>query len=158
VKVQEEIDPRGALDEIERVRANVRRSSRWAGRLLLVMGVGSIAYWAAMLLGPGAVQTVAGWGWGLFVVSAIIFAFRQGVYDPVTHRLQWPVTGLYALTTIGAVLFGLYVLPEDDRGPGWVAAAVAVSVIAGLPLIIGGWRVLHLTSDRHDGREVDGRR
>lgn len=92
------------------------------------------------------------------MVGAIVFAFRQGVYDPVTYRLQWPLAGLYALTTIGATLFGLYVLPEGDLGPGWVAAAAAVSVIAGLPLILGGWRVLRVTDDRLDGREVSGRR
>ncbi|MCG5216577.1 hypothetical protein [Streptosporangium sp. KLBMP 9127] len=130
-----------ALRRISQVSGDVRRSSRWVGRWMLVAGLLSTVYWVAMLLGPGPVQTAAILGWGSFVAGSFLYIFRKGVYSRLAMRLQWPVAAAYLGTVTLATLFSMFVLPGDPGG-GWAALAAAVAIMASAPLLWGAWRLL----------------
>ncbi|GAA5086466.1 hypothetical protein HNP84_003524 [Thermocatellispora tengchongensis] len=137
-----DITPDAALREIDRVSGSVRRSTRWAGRWLLVLGLGTIVYWLVMLLGPGSLAVVAAWAWIAFTIAGCVYVFRKNVYDRLTWRLQWPVTGAYVLAVVLTVLFA-NVMPEREPLPaGWVLAAVLAAVLCGTPPLYGAWRLL----------------
>lgn len=131
-----------ALREIGRVSDTVQRSSRWGGKWFLVMGIASAVYWTAMLFGPDSIRHVAVWGWIAFTVASCVYVFRQGVYNRLLCRLQYPIAGMYLLTMTGAMLFGMLLLPESDLGPGWIAAGLGVALLSGAPLLYGAWRLL----------------
>ncbi|MDF5755621.1 hypothetical protein [Spongiactinospora sp. TRM90649] len=130
-----------ALRRIDEVGGTVRRSGKWAGRWVLTMGLAAIPYWLVMLLGDDTVKDIAGWAWIVFVALSFGYVFRQRVYSRSAWRLQWPIAFGFVGTCTVAVLFSIFLMP-DDPDALWTALAVLVSLVAGAPPIYGGWRLL----------------
>lgn len=135
------MSPDQALSEIDRVDRRVRHSSRGAGWYFVITGLATIAYWPAMFLGDDPVPDVAAVGWVVLTVVSTVYWVRRRVHNPLVRRLNGPITGAYVVTMLAAFAFCVFVMPERPA-PGWVAALVIVSVVAALPLLYAGWRVL----------------
>ncbi|WP_158578994.1 threonine/serine exporter family protein [Spongiactinospora rosea] len=131
-----------ALREIDQIGGSVRRSGRWASRWMLVLGIGAVVYWLAMLLGGETLRDIAGWGWLVFVACSVIYVFRQRVFSRAVWRLQWPVAAGFVLTSAAATLFAAFLMP-DEPGPLRIPLAVLIAVVAGAPPIWGGWLLRH---------------
>ncbi|GAA0355578.1 hypothetical protein GCM10009530_00820 [Microbispora corallina] len=76
----------------------------------------------------------------LLTILITVYWYRRRVHDRLVARLNGPLTAAYTIT-MAAFAFGVFLLP-DHPAPVWVTALVAVSVVAGLPLVWGAWRLL----------------
>src|SRR5205823_2930976 len=98
------------------------------------------AYWPAL-----AVMARRWWvdvqyshGFLVPVFAVALLWFRRGLYQPGQARPQWwglPVLG----TALGMYLYGSYVYKQ------WYEAISLVPCLAGLCLLLGGWKLLHWT-------------
>ncbi|GII33220.1 hypothetical protein [Planotetraspora mira] len=140
MNAEERLSPVQALREIDRVDRHVRRSAQGAGRLFLIMGLCTMVYWPAVSLGRGVVAGLAGAGWIVLTIASCVYWSRMRVRDRYVMWINGRVTVAYVLTTLLVFVFVEVILP-DDRGPGWIAALVAVSVFAGSPLVYAAWRI-----------------
>ncbi|MEZ0072249.1 hypothetical protein [Planotetraspora sp. GP83] len=137
----EELSPDQALQEIGRVDQRVRHSARGGGWMFLIMGVATVAYWPAMFLGRGLVPLAGGVGWVALTIALCVYCTRRRVHDRLFNRTSRSVTAAYAVTTFLVFVFGTFLMPERPS-PGWITTLVAISLIAGLPPMYAGWRIL----------------
>ncbi|WP_203882692.1 hypothetical protein [Planotetraspora kaengkrachanensis] len=138
--MEEELSPGQALDEIDRVDRQVRRSARAVARLFLILGLCSMVYWPAVSLGRGLVAGLAGAGWIVLTIASCVYWSRMRVHDRYTMWINSRASAAYVLATLVVFVFVTVFLP-DDRGPGWIAVLVAVSVLVGSPLVYAAWRI-----------------
>ncbi|GAA1509487.1 hypothetical protein GCM10009677_47990 [Sphaerisporangium rubeum] len=136
-----------ALEEIERMRGKVRRSSRWVGWLYLFWGVSAVVYWSLMFLGGSTVRMAAAIAWLVLTAGSFVFIHRQRVHGSGMDRLQYVITFTWLGTMVGAALAGSYVLPDEPTG-WWVVAAVAVAGAAAVPVLYGAWRLRPWAGER----------
>ncbi|GAA3825518.1 hypothetical protein GCM10022226_52810 [Sphaerisporangium flaviroseum] len=139
MNASEELSPGDALQEIDRMRRHVGRSTRWTGWLFLIWGFSAVTYWSAMFFVP-AWRAFAGVAWLIMTILSTVYVYRQGVYGHGYTRLQGTVTIAWVITMAGAALTGMYVLPGDPSG-WWIALGVTVAVVAALPVLYAGWRL-----------------
>ncbi|MFC4590917.1 hypothetical protein [Sphaerisporangium corydalis] len=135
----DDLSPGDALAEIGRVRRRVGRSASWTGWQYLVWGLAALCYWPAMLLGHRAVAAAAAIAWVVMTVASVVYSYRQGVYGREYVRDMHWVTNAWVVTMFGAAGFGL-LMPKDPSG-WWIPAALAVSVLAALPVLYAAWRL-----------------
>jgi hypothetical protein len=140
MNAEEGLSPDQALREIDRVDRHVRRSARGVAHLFLILGLCSMVYWPAVALGRGVIAGLAGAGWVVLTIASCVYWARMRVRDRYVMLINGRVSVAYILTTLLAYAFVAVVLP-DARGPGWIAALVAVSVLAGAPLVYAAWRI-----------------
>ncbi|GAA4582019.1 hypothetical protein GCM10023194_15280 [Planotetraspora phitsanulokensis] len=140
MNAEEGLSPGQALEEIDRVDQEVRRSARGVARLFLILGLCTMVYWPAVSLGRGLVAGLAGAGWIVLTIASCVYWSRMRVRDSYTMRINSRVSAMYVLATVVVFAFVALVLP-DDRGLGWIAALVALSVLAGSSLVYAAWRI-----------------
>jgi hypothetical protein len=141
VNADERLSPDQALREIDPVDGHVRRSARGVALLFLIMGLCTMIYWPAMFLGTGWVPAVAGGAWIVLTIASCVYWARIRVHDRLVARVNGIVTAAYVVTTLIVFLFGTLVLPHP-LATGWIVALIAISVVAGLPLIYAAWWIL----------------
>ncbi|MBX6385646.1 MAG: hypothetical protein IRZ07_22165 [Microbispora sp.] len=135
------ITPDEALREIGRVGERVRHSSRGPGWAYLFMGLATMVYWPAMSLGAQPLPLLAGAGWVVLTVALCMYWTRLRVHDRLLTRISRPVSAAYVVATTVPFVVGIWLLP-DQPTTGWTAALIAVSVLAGLPPVYGGLRLM----------------
>ncbi|MEV4459140.1 hypothetical protein [Microbispora sp. NPDC049633] len=135
------LTPDEALREIGRVDRRVRYSSRGPGRAYLLVGLATMVYWPAMFLGFHPLPLIAGIGWIVLTVALCVYMARLRVHDRLMKRINGPVSAAYVLTMMLPFVVGVWMLPDRPTA-GWTAALVALSVLAGLPLVYGGLRLM----------------
>ncbi|GIH60041.1 hypothetical protein [Microbispora siamensis] len=133
--------PDEALQEIGRVGRRVRHSSRGPGRAYLFVGLATMVYWPAIFLGGHPLPLIAGLGWVVLTVALCVYWARLRVHDRLMKRINGPVSVAYVMTMAVPFVVGVWLLP-DRPAAGWTAAFAALSVLAGLPLVYGGLRVM----------------
>jgi len=129
--------PQAALDELDRVGQAVRLRSRWYGWFLLVLGAGTIAYYAAVGLVDRefVVLSLLAVGWIAFILALNAWADRQPVLRRGLRRLWRPLLAVYFALAGATVLAGTTLL--DDQPGRW-----ALGIIPALPCFAGAWLVL----------------
>ncbi|WP_245966975.1 hypothetical protein [Sphaerisporangium album] len=127
-----------ALAEIGRMRRSVGRSATSMGWLYLAWGVAALLYWPAIFFAPSPVPRVAALAWMALTVLSLVYACRLGVYDRA--RMHSRVAAVWVAAMVGVALFGLYVIPEHPSG-WWVAAGLAATILAALPVLYAAWRL-----------------
>jgi hypothetical protein len=140
MNAEQRLSPDQALREIDRVDQQVRKSAHGVGRLFLIMGLFSMVYWPAMSLGRGVLAGLAGAGCLVLTAASCVYWARMRVHDRYVMWINGRVTVVFVATTLVTFAFVSFVLP-DDPGPGWIAAVVVVSVLAGSPLVYAARRI-----------------
>ncbi|WP_169944145.1 hypothetical protein [Microbispora sp. H11081] len=138
---EERLTPDEALQEIGRVDQRVRRSSRGPGRAYLFVGLATMVYWPAMFLGFPPVPMIAGIGWIVLTIALCAYMARLQVHDRLMKWINGPISAAYVLTMTLPFVVGVLLLPDEPTG-GWTAVVVGLSVLAGLPLVYGGLRLM----------------
>ncbi|MEU8174273.1 hypothetical protein AB0C14_15450 [Microbispora hainanensis] len=133
--------PDEALQEIGRVDRRVRHSSRGPGRAYLLVGLATMVYWPAMFLGGRPLPFLAGVGWIVLTVALCVYWARLRVHNRLLKRINGPITAAYVVTMMVPFVVGVWLRPDRPTA-GWTAVLVAVSVLAGLPLVYGGLRLM----------------
>jgi hypothetical protein len=137
------LTPREALSEIGRVGGRVRGEGRWASRLFLVFGVGTLVYWPVMHLVegdlvPSAAGTAAGAAWFVLTAWGLWYTFKQPVYGRAVRRQEVPVTIAYLAGVVGNLVLWDVLAPE--RGAAAVLVALGLALAASAPCFYGAWR------------------
>lgn len=135
------ITPHEALQEIGRVGRQVRDSSRGPGRAYVIVGLATMVYWPAIFLAGHPVPLIAGLAWIVLTIALCVYWARLRVHDRLMKRINGRISAAYVVTMALPFVFGVWLLPERMTA-GWTAALLALSVLAGLPLVYGGLRVL----------------
>ncbi|TQS29945.1 cytochrome d ubiquinol oxidase subunit II [Microbispora sp. KK1-11] len=137
----DDFTPDEALQEIGRVGRRVRSSSRGPGRAYLFVGLATMVYWPVIFLGGHPLPLLAGLGWIVLTVALCVYWARLRVHDRLMKRINGPVSAAYVVTMTLTFVVGVWLRPDRPTA-GWTAALVALSVLAGLPLVFGGLRVV----------------
>ncbi len=126
------------LEELDRVGRVVRDRSRWYRRQLLLLGLGTIVYYAAVnLAAPASTSIVVmlALGWTGFVAALAWWARSQPVMWRGMRRLRILLMTLYFALVAATLLLNTTVL--HDAPWRW-----ALGVIPALPCLVGAWAVL----------------
>ncbi|MEV4324368.1 hypothetical protein AB0J37_19225 [Microbispora rosea] len=133
--------PDEALQEIGRVGQRVGSSSRGPGRAYLFVGLATMVYWPAMFLGGYPLPLLAGAGWIVLAVALCVYWARLRVHNRLLKKINGPVSAAYVVTMMVPFVVGVWLRPDRPTA-GWTAVLVALSVLAGLPLVYGGLRLM----------------
>ncbi|WP_326636557.1 hypothetical protein OG884_24450 [Streptosporangium sp. NBC_01755] len=140
----DDLTPEEALRQIGEVDRRPRRPARVAGLLYALLGLGTIAYWPIMYLGPGWSRATAGVAW---IVLTFVFAWHLGRMRVQDREVTWvnkftgPVTVTYFVAFLAVFVFGTFFRPDDPDG-GWIATLVTLAACASIPPFYAAWRVL----------------
>ncbi|WP_405084250.1 hypothetical protein [Microbispora sp. NBC_01389] len=129
--------PDEALREIGRMDRQVRRSARGPGRAYLIMGLATMVYWPVMFLGSGVWPSIGGLGWIAMTIALCAYWARLRFHDRLLQRIRGPVTVAYVVTMALPFVYGIWLMPHP-RTAGSAAVLLALSVLAGLPVLYGG--------------------
>ncbi|WP_182886347.1 hypothetical protein [Microbispora sp. H10885] len=129
--------PDEALREIGRVDRQVRRSARGPGRAYLLVGLATMVYWPVMFLGGGVWPLIGGLGWIALTVALCVYWARLRVHDRLLKRVRKPVEAAYVVTMPLPFVYGVWLMPPTLT-VGSTVVLLALSVLAGLPLVYGG--------------------
>ncbi|WP_405140600.1 hypothetical protein OG589_26985 [Sphaerisporangium sp. NBC_01403] len=135
-----------ALKEIGRMRQQIGRSAKWAGRMYLVWGVATVFYWSAMFFGPLTLRIVAMIAWVAMTALSLVYVYMQRVHGRGISRFQFLVALPWGAVMVGAAFFASLV-PKSPSG-WWLPAGIAVAVVAATPVLYAGWRLHTWERDR----------
>ncbi|MEU7692402.1 hypothetical protein OHB01_21760 [Microbispora hainanensis] len=119
----------------------VRHSSRGPGRAYLLVGLATMLYWPAMFLGGRPLPMLAGVGWIILTVALCVYWARLRVHNRLLKQINRPISAAYVVTMMVPFVVGMCLRP-DRPDTGWTVVLVALSVLAGLPLVYGGLRLM----------------
>ncbi|KAA9375728.1 hypothetical protein F5972_26405 [Microbispora cellulosiformans] len=128
--------PDEALREIGRMDRQVRRSTRGPGRAYLLVGLATMVYWPVMLLGGGVWPLIGGLGWVVLTITLCVYWARLRVHDRLLQRVRKPVEAAYVVTMALPFVYDVWLMPPRPTA-GSTVALLALSVLAGLPLVYG---------------------
>ncbi|MEU0465583.1 hypothetical protein ABZ215_16405 [Amycolatopsis sp. NPDC006131] len=132
----DELDPREALDTIDRVGRRVRRERWWYVAATAVMAVFTAACYIGLIAAPAAVGDLVLPGVLVVVVLTGLIGLRLRVIDRAAARLEnaavWASVGL----AVPTMLLDKFLVPE-----GFTPWAVPAGVLPALPFIVLAWRV-----------------
>ncbi|GAA4208722.1 hypothetical protein [Microbispora amethystogenes] len=146
--------PDEALQEIGRMDRQVRRSARGPGRAYLLVGLATMVYWPVMFLGGGVWPLVGALGWVVLTITLCVYWAALRVHDRLLKRVRKPVEAAYVVTMALPFVYGVWLMPSTLT-VGSAAVLLALSVLAGLPLVYGAFLLMRdspagapLTRDR----------
>ena len=133
------MDPRSALDQAERLGAEVRRRARWHGWTWLVIAVLSPVFLIAT--GTDALpRELAFWLAVAFMLVAgglAIWEGRRGVTGRATAAVDRPAMWAYVTAM---VVVALVTIAVDITGtPAWF---VVLAMVPAVPGLVAAWRIL----------------
>jgi hypothetical protein len=132
-----EIDPRTALQEIDRVDRRVRRGRWWQVASALLAAVFLATFYIGLKAYPGTANGLVIPGFLVAFAVLGLIAWRRRVADRGDRRQEenaaWASMGL-ALITIG---LNAFVLPDD----GLTLWVVLVGLLPALPFAFLAWRI-----------------
>lgn len=133
-----QLTPSAALGNAAEVDAKARQAARWPAWLWLAMAATMAVHLIGSPLMPdGWPRTVVEFLPLVFAVCGIVYSALQRAESKLLIRLVWPVTGVFVVLVLAAVLLQNFVLPE-----GSVPGIVITGLLPAIPCVYGAWRVL----------------
>lgn len=134
-----QLDPRTALDQAQRVGNTVRRKGRWHGWVWLTLAVITpmflIGAYAESV--PGDVQFWLAVAFGVVAGTLWIWETRRGLWGREAAAADRPFTRVYMVFVAAVALVAIVFDPTGT--PAWY---VAIAVLPSVPCLMAAWRIL----------------